>query len=59
MNNEFNFKKLTDNIIYEVRQFIIFKPRCKQELKKAVRIYDENINLSNQLHGDISLWDTA
>ena len=53
------FQKLPDDIIYEVRQFIIYKPKTKQELEDAIIIYNRDIEKCNKIYGDISIWDTS
>ena len=64
--SRFFFEKLNSDIIYEIRQIIIFKLMYKQQLKDAVILYDKNLEQSlrlrsdnsRQKYGDISLWDT-
>ncbi len=47
------FKNLPDDIINIIKEFIIFKPKNKEELSIAIKNYNK------ELYSDISLWDTS
>ncbi len=49
------FKKLPDDIINIIKEFIIFKPKNKEELSITVKNYDK----CEEIYWDISLWDTS
>ena len=39
---EFNFKKLPDDIIWEIKQFIIYKPKNNEELRNTINLYNND-----------------
>jgi hypothetical protein len=67
-NEEFNnsFRQLPDDIRREIKNFTIFKPKTKKELKTAVNLYysvkyfnDNEFRKYIEKYGHISTWDIS
>ena len=54
-----NISKLPDDMIYYIKSFVIFKPKTKQELVVAIKLYNKNFTKCKKIYGDISLWNTS
>ena len=51
---------LPNDLINRIKDFIIFKPQTKEELKTAVNLWcGINKDEAMQTYGNISLWDTS
>ena len=50
---------LPDELIKVVKDFVIFKPTIKHELKRAVDLWCEDKAAAKAKYGDISIWDTS
>ena len=51
--------QLPDNLINEIKNYIIFKPKTKEELKNAIKIWCKNKDKTLNEYGHISNWDTS
>ena len=50
---------LNKDIINIIKNYIIFKPKNKDELQKVVNLWCENKDETLKLYGHISNWDTS
>ena len=46
------------DIVSLIKDYIIFKPKTKEELQEAVNLWCENKEDALMKYGDITLWDT-
>ena len=51
--------QLPDNLINEIKYYIIFKPKTKQELQEAVYLWRENKEEALIRYDHISIWDVS
>ena len=56
---DMNLNTLNTDIRNNIRDYIIFKPKNKDELKKAVDLWCENKDEALNYYGHISLWNTS
>ena len=52
-------ESLPNDILDIIKDFIIFKPKTRNELQKAVDLWCINKNKTLQKYGHISIWDTS
>ena len=50
---------LPDEVLTELKEYIIFKPKTKKELQNAVNLWCIDKNEALIKYGHISLWDTS
>ena len=50
---------LNEDIKNNIKDYTIFKPKNKDELKKAVDLWIENKEDALNYYGHISVWDTS
>ena len=50
---------LPNEVLTELKEYIIFKPKNKDELQKAVDLWCEDKEEALKLYGHISNWDTS
>ena len=46
------------DILHDIKQYITFKPKTKNELQKAVDVWCDDKDNAIELYGHISLWNT-
>ena len=54
-----DISKLPDDMIFLIKSYVIFKPKTKQELIDAIKLYNKDIDKCKSSYGDISLWNTS
>ena len=47
------------DLVNVIKDYIIFKPKTKEELQEAVDLWCENRDEALNRYGNISLWDTS
>ena len=47
------------DLVNVIKDYIIFKPKTKEELQEAVRLWCRNKNQAIAIYNNISLWDTS
>ena len=53
-------RKLPKELVhYELKEFIIYKPKTNKELEEAVKLFTNNPKESFKLYGHIENWDTS
>ena len=59
MNCTINIQKIPEEVKNIIKEFIFFKPKIKDELKKAINLWCKNKNEALDKYGHISNWDTS
>ena len=59
MNLEKLLKKLPTDLLFEIKEFVIYKPKSNEELIKAVRLFTDDHEECFKLYGHIENWDTS
>ena len=59
MNYKNNIQKIPKEVKDIIEEFTFFKPKTKDELKKAVNLWNENRDEALKKYAHISNWDTS